>query len=256
MAVIRRVPYIGYFSKKLPDVKEPSLSHIQTCATFIQNGHGYEYLYMWPSIPDAENPNNLYFKAWKWGYTQGTIYWLFFKEIAGCKRAKPVTYSKLWNIFPEWMDMSTYTCGLVCQMPKTPTIYISRHENGGIQEGTRYWLFFKEIAGCKSAKPVTYSKLCNIFPEWTDMSTYTCGLVCQMPINPNNLYLKAWKWRYTEGTIYWLFFEEIGGCKRAKPVTYSKLCNISPNGQIWMAIHVVTLVLYCSISALVDSEKI
>ena len=114
---IRRVPYIGYFSKKLPDVKEPRLSHIQNCAICSQ----------------------------------------------------------------EWIDMSTYTCGLVCQMPKTPTIYISRHENGGILQGTIYWLFFKEIAGCKRAKPVTYSKPCNISPEWMDMSAYISGLICQMP---------------------------------------------------------------------------
>ena len=111
-------------------------------------------------------------------------------------------------------------------MPKTPTIYISRHENGGILQGTIYWLFFKKIAGCRRAKHVTYSKLCNIFPEWIDMSTYICWPSMPDAENPNNLYFKTWKWGYTQGTIYWLFFKEIAGCKRAKPVTYSKLCNI------------------------------
>ena len=137
---IRRVPYIVYFSKKLVDVKEPSLSHIQNCAIFLQMDW-YEFLYMCSNMPDAENRNNLYLKAWKWRYTEGTIYWLFFKEIARCRRAKPVTYSKLCNIFPEWIDMSTYTC----------------------------------------------------WPSMPDAE------------NPNNLYFKAWNWGYTQGTTYWLF---------------------------------------------------
>ena len=132
---IRRVPYIGYFSKKLPDVKEPRLSHIQNCAICSQ----------------------------------------------------------------EWIDMSTYTCGLVCQMPKPPTIYISRHENGGIRRVPYIGYFskklpdVKESQACHIFKPVQYLSRINgyeylyMWPSIPDAE------------NPNNLYFKAWKWEYTAG---------------------------------------------------------
>ena len=162
MGVYCRVPYIGYFSKKLPDVKEPSLSHIQNCEIFFQNG-------------------------WIW---------------------------------------VLYTCGLVCQMPKTPTIYISRHENGGIQEGTIYWLFFKEIARCRK------SQACHIFKTvqyFSRMDRYEyLYMRPSMPDaeNPNNLYFKTWKWRYTQGTIYWLFFKKIAGCRREPSMSHIQNCAI------------------------------